>query len=122
MPIVETETEEYVINSFYTDLQNEVSRAHKNDISIVRVTSMQKWDLDKEWTIVPWECVDSNKGTIEGDNCMTSAMQMICTYPTQNSSRQNPLTNAHTAKLTTFCPAGNSYLASRTADHFLVLT
>lgn len=115
------EAEEYVINSFYTDLQNKVSRAHKNDKSIVRVTSVQKWDLDKEWTIVPRECMDSDKGTIEGNNCVTSAMRMICTYPTQNSSRPNPLTNAHTAKLTAFYPAGNSYLASKTANHFLVL-
>ena len=27
--------EEDVINSFYTDLQNEISRAHKNDILLV---------------------------------------------------------------------------------------
>ena len=35
------EAEEDVINSFYTDLQNEVSRAHMNDILII-VTSMQE--------------------------------------------------------------------------------
>ena len=65
-----------------------------------------------------------------GENCLTSAMQMICTYAAQNSSRPNHqdagrgnlLTNAHTVKLTTFWSAGNSYLVSKTADHFLVLT
>ena len=29
------ESKEDIINSFYTDLQNEVSRAHKNNILIV---------------------------------------------------------------------------------------
>ena len=54
----------------------------------------------------------------------------VCTNPTQNSSWPNHqdvgygnlLTNAHPAKLTTFWSAGNLYLASKTVNHFLVLT
>ena len=44
------EAEEDAINSFYTDLQNEVSRVHKNDILIVmgdfnaRVGSRERMD------------------------------------------------------------------------------
>ena len=61
---------------------------------------------------------------------LKSLISSVQTYPTQNSSRPNhqdagggnSLTNVHTAKLSTFWSAGNAYLASKTADHFLVLT
>lgn len=74
--------------------------------------------------------MDSDKGILEGNDCLTSAMQMIYTYPTQNSSKLdyqdaghgNPLRNSNVTKLTTFWSAGNSYLASKIANHFLVLT
>lgn len=67
---------------------------------------------------------------IEGNDCLSSAVQIICMYPTQNSISPNhqdaecgnPLTNAHTANLTTFWTARNFYPAPKTAGHFLVLT
>lgn len=73
------------INSVYTNLQNRVIREHKNDMLIV----MQECGPEKEWTITgSWEHMDSeDKGTIEGNVSLASAMQMIYTDPTQNSSR-----------------------------------
>lgn len=74
-----------------------------------------KMGSEKEWTIVSWEHMNSDKGMIEGNNCLTSAVEMICTYPTQNLSRPNyqdawhgnSLTNKPTAKLTIIWSAGN---------------
>ena len=68
------------------------------------MTSVREWD-PKEWTIVSWDHMDSNKGTIQGNNCLTSALQIICTDPKQNSyganyqdagGGQTPLANTQT--------------------------
>ena len=124
------EAEEDVIELFYTYLQNDVSRGHMNDILIIvddfnaRVGTRERMDYSV------MKHMDADKGLIKEKDFLILSMQMICTYPTQNSNRPNhqdarcgnPLTYAHTAKLTTFWSTGNSYLASKTADHYLVLT
>lgn len=70
---------------------------------------MQEWD-PKEKTDYSVIRTSGLKGMIEKNDCLTSAMQMICTFLIQNLSRPNqqdlgcgnPITNARRAKLSTF--------------------
>ncbi|KAK7809189.1 hypothetical protein U0070_025598, partial [Myodes glareolus] len=72
------EAEEDVINSFYTDLQNKVSREHKNDILIA---------MGMDYRVMG--TYGFGQRNRERNGCMTSAMQIICIHTTQNSSRPN---------------------------------
>ena len=124
------EAEEDVINSFYTDLQNKVSRVLKNGVLIIMGDFNTGVGFGDRMDYSIMGTNGFRQRNNRGEWLLTSVKQMICTYSKQNSNRPNHqdaghgnlLTNTHSAKFTAFWSAGNSYLASKTVGHFLVLT
>ena len=83
------DAEEDVINCFYTDLQNKVSREHKNDIIIIMGDFNAKVGSGSRMDYSVMGAYGFRQKNDRGIACLTSAIQMIYTYPTQNSSRAN---------------------------------
>ena len=119
------EAEEDVLNNFYTDLQNEVSRVCKNGIlmaigdSNARVGSGERINYRVMGTYEFWQRNDRGEPLLCNFLCISNTK-----FKQVKSSRcwtWEFFTSAHTTTLTKFHSAGNSYLASKRADHFLVL-
>ena len=124
------EAEEDVINSFYTDLQNEVSRAHKNDILIVigdfsaRVRSGERMDYRVMGTYEFRQRNNRREQLLDlcyANDLYISNTQFKQAKPTRCWMWESPDKCTY-SQIDYILSSGNSYLASKTADHLLVLT